>query len=289
MIRCEAEEVLYLAVYVDDMLLFLSSESIENRIVDILEGAFKITDLGNVSSVLGMRVIRSKNKISIDQSAYISKILERFGMQDCKPVTSPLEFNQKLSLKDSPKNEKEQSAMEEKPYRELIGCLMYLSHMTRPDICFPVCLLSRFNHNPGEKHWTAAKRILRYLKGTKDKKLTFIKDTLDLVGYCDSDHAGNMDDRRSTSGNAFIMQGAAISLATTDAEYVSLVLALKECIWLNSLMSEVDNHHKRASLCSVITKVLFNWHSTAQLHHRPVRSIWKSRTNLFVSSWKWVR
>lgn len=246
------DEMIILAVYVDDMLLFSNSMSLENGIVDVLKNAFKITDLGDASSVVGMRIIRNdqRKSISIDQIAYISKVLERFGMNDCKPVNSPMDPQQKLSSKDSPKNDDEREQMNGKPYRELIGCLMYLSHMTRPDICFATCLLSRFNNNPGEKHWGAAKRILRYLKGTQDMKLTYILEERDLVAYCDADHAGNIDDRRSTSANAFIMQGAAISwaskaqetvaLSTTDAELVSLVLALKECIWLNRLMSEVE-------------------------------------------------
>lgn len=266
--RCDADPCVYysftdngmiiLAVYVDDMLLLSNNVSLENGIVDVLKNAFEITDLGDASSVVGMRIIRNdkKKSISIDQSAYISKLLDRFGLSECNPVGSPMDPHQKLSSEDSPKSDDERNQMDEKPYRELIGCLMYLSHMTRPDICFATCLLSRFNNNPGEKHWGAAKRILRYLKGTRDMKLTYMQEESDLVGYCDADYAGNIDDSRSTSGYAFIMQGAAISwstkaqdsvaLATAESEYVSLVLAFQECIWLHRLSAQICPSHSEA-------------------------------------------
>lgn len=259
--RCEADQCVYvkitnegiliLAEYVDDMLSFSNNESMENSLVETLKEAFEITDLGNVSSVVGMRVIRDdqKKSISIDQSAYISQILTRFGMNDCNPCTSPMDSGQTLSLNDCPKDDNEKQEMDAKPYQELIGCLTYLAHMTRPDICFATTFLSRFNKNPGEKHWGAAKRVLRYLKGTRNRKLTYMKDENELVGYCDADHAGNIDNRRSTSGYAFIMQGAAISwaakaqatvsLSTAESEYASLVVAMQECVWLRRLLSEI--------------------------------------------------
>lgn len=198
-----------------------------------------------------MRIIRNdvKKSISIDQSAYISQILKRFGLYGSNPVTSPMDSNVKLSSNDGPKDNIEQNEMDARPYQELIGCLMYLSHMTRPDICFATVFLSRFNKYPGTKHWVAAKRILRYLQGTCDKKLTYMKDENELIGYCDADHAGNIDDRRSTSGYAFIMQGAAISwaakaqttvsLSTAESEYSSLVTAMQECVWLQRLSNEI--------------------------------------------------
>lgn len=155
----------------------------------------------------------------------------------------------KLSSDDCPKSDKEVDDMKNRPYRELIGCLMYLSHTTRPDICYATCFLSRFNNNPGEKHWTAAKRVLRYLKGTHQKGLKYTMEENDLTGFCDADHAGNTDDRRSTSGYVFIMQGAAISwsskaqttvsLSTAESELKAIISAAQECVWLHRLSTEI--------------------------------------------------
>lgn len=169
--------------------------------MDVLKHEFKITDLGDASFVVGLRILRNdqKQSISIDQMSYISKMLARFGLSECNPVSSPMDARQKLSQADCPQTDEERKQMDGKPYRELIGCLMYISHMTRPDdIFFATCLLSRFNSDPGEKHWGAAKRILRYLKGTHDMKLTYMKEETYLVGYCDADFGGNVDNSRST-------------------------------------------------------------------------------------------
>lgn len=244
-----------LALYVDDMLIFSNNQELEDQFTNALAAKFDITDLGDASSVIGMRITRNEQKksISIDKSAYITKILERFGLSECNPVSTPMDTSMKLSSKDQPQDAEGRGKMKGRPYRELIGCLMYLSHLTRPDICFATTFLSRFNNDPGEKHWIAAKRILRYLKGTQEKRLTYMMDDGDLTGYCDSDYANDIDNRRSTSGYAFIMQGAAISwtskqqatvaLSTTDAEFISMTLAIQECIWLHRFSNEIRPQH----------------------------------------------
>lgn len=248
---CGKTRFIVLALYVDDILIFSNEKGLEDQFVDALANKFEITDLGDASSVIGMRITRNSQKwsISIDQNAYIAKILERFGLTDCKPVSTPMDSSVKLSSKDQPQNDEERDGMRNYPYRELIGCLMYLSHLTRADICYVTSFLSRFNNDPGEKHWTAAKRVLRYLKGTQEKRLTFMMHDSDVTGYCDSDYANDLDKRRSTSGYAFIMQGAAISwtskqqptvaLSTTEAEFSSLTLAIQECIWLHRFSNEI--------------------------------------------------
>lgn len=121
--------------------------------------------------------------------------------------------------------------------------------MSRPDISFSVNYLSRFNNNPGKRHWLAAKRILRYLKGTIDDRLTFSKSDHLLRGYSDSDFANDLDERKSVSGYVFKLFGGVISwrsrkqttisLSTTEAEYVALNSCCQEAIWLKGLYQEL--------------------------------------------------
>ncbi|XP_055837853.1 uncharacterized protein LOC129906201 [Episyrphus balteatus] len=152
----------------------------------------------------------------------------------------------------SPQSRLESEEMSKIPYQELIGSLLFAAQVSRPDISYAVNNLSRFNQNPGKAHWTAAKRILRYLKGTADFKLCYSKNDEDdklLTGFCDADYAANIDDRRSVTGYVFKMLGGAISwcsrkqptvaLSTTEAEYMSLSTPIQEALWLTGLKKEL--------------------------------------------------
>jgi hypothetical protein len=138
--------------------------------------------------------------------------------------------------------------MRDVPYHEAIGSLMWACLGTRPDIAFAVTTLSRFSKNPGPSHWEAAKRVLRYLKGTRDLWLSYGGLKGELVGYADAD--GSMsEDRHAINGYAFILNGGAISwsckrqeiisLSTTESEYIAATHAAKEALWLRSLLSQL--------------------------------------------------
>ena len=134
------------------------------------------------------------------------------------------------------------------PYASAVGSLMYAQVCTRPDIVFVVGMLGRFQSNPGLDHWNAAKKVMRYLQGTKDYKLMFRRtDNLEVVGYSDSDFAGCTDSRKSTSGYVFMFAGGAISwrsnkqtltaTSTMEAEFVSCFEATSHGVWLKSFIS----------------------------------------------------
>ena len=142
--------------------------------------------------------------------------------------------------------------MQDKPYAQLVGTLMYLAIATRPDIAKAVGVLSRFTAKPGIAHWKAAQHLLRYLKNTMHYKLTYAPDPSQselFTSYCDADHAGNPDNGKSTSGMVIKMGTGAVSwasrlqtivtLSTTEAEYVSAVSAGQEIIWLRNLFTEL--------------------------------------------------
>jgi hypothetical protein len=136
------------------------------------------------------------------------------------------------------------------PFRELVGALLFLSRNTRPDISFAVNFISRFNDCFQEKHWKAAKRILRYLQGSKQLCLTYHSQEPDFFGYCDSDWAQDRSDRKSTTGYVFFFAGAPISwatkkqqsvaLSTCEAEYMAMSEATKEAMYLRQLLQDIN-------------------------------------------------
>jgi len=156
------------------------------------------------------------------------------------------------------------------PYRSIIGLLNYISAKTRPDITFAVNVLSRFCINPGPKHWTAAKRVLRYLKGTMEQGIK-IKKNIDmkLVGYTDADWAQDTEDRKSTSGYIYEIGGAIISwkskkqptvaLSTAEAEYNAIAFAMKEGLYLRNLLMEIGFEQKEPTMLYVDNQAAISW------------------------------
>ncbi|KRX83269.1 Retrovirus-related Pol polyprotein from transposon TNT 1-94 [Trichinella sp. T6] len=166
------ETFLAVGVYVDDLLILSNNESSKNELKMALCERFKMKDLGKAHWCLGIRIVQDveNGTLSIDQEQYIEELLHRFRMSDCKGVKTPLDPNQVLSKAMMPRSDEEIKQMHAVPYREAVGCLVYLSQSCRPDICHAVGIVSRFSDNPGKAHWTAVKRIFRYLKYTKCAK-----------------------------------------------------------------------------------------------------------------------
>uniref|UniRef100_A0A1X7SF09 Reverse transcriptase Ty1/copia-type domain-containing protein n=1 Tax=Amphimedon queenslandica TaxID=400682 RepID=A0A1X7SF09_AMPQE len=137
-------------------------------------------------------------------------------------------------------------------YQSIVGSLLYVAIATRPDIAQAVGIVSKFNSKPSQIHLSAAKRILRYLKGTSDLVLKFQQSEkgCSLIGYSDADWAGENDDRHSTTGNLFQLAGGPISwlsknqsvvaLSTSEAEYVALSTCAQEAIWLRRLLNSLN-------------------------------------------------
>eukprot|EP00253_Pinus_taeda_P030403 PITA_30403 len=189
-----------------------------------------------------LTVLQSKEGISFSQSKYACDILRHFHMEDCKPAPSPFQSGVKLSVScTSPE-------VDATLYRQLVGKLLYLTH-TRPYLSFAVGLVACFMQNPCESHWKAAKRILRYVRGTVQFGIHYgAKAAPLLVGFTDSYWAGDPDDRKSTAGYVFTLgsgpitwackKEAVISLSSAEAEYRGAVEASKEALWLRQILSE---------------------------------------------------
>jgi hypothetical protein len=239
------------AVYVDDLLIFSNDKNGTIHIKKKLNDEFKMKDLGPVKQCLGMRIEKTKNRCTIDQEQYIEAILERFRMTECKAVETPMSACEKLSMDDGPGTEEEKIEMANNPYQEAVGCLMYLAQCTRPDIVFAVNKLSRYNNNPGPKHWQAVKHLLRYLRGTSTFKLTYERSDkqAEIIGFVDADWGSEIDGRKSTTGYLFTSQGGAISwcskkqqtvaLSSCEAEYMALSNAVQEALWWYGVKSQL--------------------------------------------------
>lgn len=239
-----AKKNTFIAIWVDDLILFTSEENTKIVFKEKLKQHFEMKDIGPASQCVGLHITRNGDKVLLDQEKYINEILARFGMSDCKPVKTPFEVGVKLGDKN------EEDKITDCPYQQAIGCLLYVAQGTRPDISFAVNTLSRFNKNPTAAHWTAVKRICRYLQGTKDMKLIYTKDGNEkITGYCDADWASDVRDRKSCTGYIFLLQGGAISwrsqkqqtvaLSTAEAEYMAMSSAAQEALWLQQLHAEL--------------------------------------------------
>jgi len=237
-----------LAVYVDDTILAPKSESVRVEVQQQLEEKYKMTDLGELSWYLGMKVEQKDDCTTISQELYALKVLEELGMAKCNPTRAP--GPEVLpSADDCPATEEEKQEMTTVPYRKAIGMLMYLSVSSRPDLSFMVHRMARYVSNPGMAHWGVVKHILRYLRGTTKYGLRYYKDgSITLTGFVDASWGDKDIKRYSTTGFVFIMCGGpvswssyaqkCISRSSTEAEYIALSDAVREGIWLRRLCNE---------------------------------------------------
>lgn len=246
---------IYFLLYVDDMMIASNNKKEIDNLKQKLSTEFEMKDLGEAKKILGMEIQhdRKKVKVCLSQKAYLKKVLQKFGIcEGTKSVSTPLDPHFKLSSDMSPTTEEEREYMAQVPYASVVGSLMYAMVCTRPDISHAVNMISRYMHNPGKGHWQAVKWILRYLYGTVDVGLEFVKEDGNnqlFVGYVDSDYAGDLYKRRSTTGYVFTMAGAPVSwrsilqsnvaLSTTEAEYMAVTEAFKEVIWLQGVLDDL--------------------------------------------------
>lgn len=224
------------------MLMAASDEKCMRPVIDFLNNNFEIKDF-EAKCFLGLEINQRPDGIHLNQTAYARKILNRFQMMECNAVSVPAEPNQVLCVNST-------DEISSFPYREAIGSLIYLAIATRPDISYAIGSCSRFMEKPSQMHANAVKRILKYVKGTLNFGIYYESNCdFGLRGYSDADYAGDVDNRRSTLGYAFLYGSCLISwcsakqrsvtLSTTESEYVAAAEAMKELIWLKRLLKEI--------------------------------------------------
>ena len=255
-----AGHVTFIALYVDDLLILGSSLPILAELKRKLSQRFEMTDLGEAHFILGLQLTRDRRarQLSRSQQHYVRRVVDRYGMTNCNPTSTPLSLGTVLSKKDSPATPPAVPVtINGHTYASVVGALMYAMMGTRPDLAYSVGYLSRFSSNPGPAHVTALKHVLRYLAGTSDYQLVYGTSQRDesspsgqfqVYGYCDSDYAACVDDRRSVAGWVFIAAGGAtnwqsqkqksIALSTVEAEYMAACAACKEAVWQTAVWGQ---------------------------------------------------
>lgn len=268
--------ILIIILFVDDIIILSDKMSTINHTKSTLKSVYSMTDQGELRWCLGMRVLRNRSQriVTLDQQRYVLDILERFGMSKCNPVSVPMAPELRLSSADCPSSPSEINDLRSyhSEYRAIVGSLSYAALSSRPDIATATIICAKFAHNPGRKHLLAAKKIMRYLRGTVDTCITFGGSSfndpnhehafppehdprskenmhLRLFGFSDSNWAGDLDKRRSTSGHIFFKNGGPISWkskmqtciaqSSAEAEYIAASEASKEAVWLRTLLASV--------------------------------------------------
>ncbi|CAL5390436.1 unnamed protein product [Camellia sinensis] len=261
-LRSENEPTLYvkkegkndfiiICLYVDDIIYTSSSSSFVAEFKSRMMHEFEMSDMGLLHYFLGLEVQQAEDGIFISQRKYAKDLLNKFGMLNCKPATTPMNINEKLQCEDGAE------MADASRFRSLVGGLIYLTH-TRPDIAFSVGMISRFMQHPSKLHFGAAKRVLRYIAGTMDYGIWYAKVfNFKLCGFTDSNWASSLDDRRSISANVFTLgsgvitwsskKQATVALSSSEAEYVAATSAACQAIWLRRILAELQQRQEGAT------------------------------------------
>ena len=266
---------LLILLYVDDILLTAPSLQIVEAMKNKLKSHYQMSDLGPAKRYLGIEIVRHEDYIAIHPQSFIRDLLKKNQMEHCKGVSTPLDKNACLSRLRQSNSSSDYSSTNLAPsiadYQSLVGSLQWLMMATRPDLAYTASTLGQFNSQPTTESIQAAKRVLRYLQSTSDFALHFPSKqfylrnqtsehgscsqsgepvTAQLIGYTDSDWAGDKIDRKSTYGYVFTLfatavswksqKSSAVALSTTEAEYIGACEASKEAIWITRLFNDVS-------------------------------------------------
>uniref|UniRef100_A0A2N9GK43 Reverse transcriptase Ty1/copia-type domain-containing protein n=1 Tax=Fagus sylvatica TaxID=28930 RepID=A0A2N9GK43_FAGSY len=230
-------------LYVDDMLIFGINMLGVCETKKYLASMFKIKDLNEADTILGIKVKRHSEGYALCLSHYIENKLLKYKHLNVKEVNTPFDSNYKLV-------ENTGRAITQLEFASAIGNMMYAMHCTRPDVAFAVNKLSRYTSNPSAEHWKAIARVFGYLKKTKDLELYYSGYPAVLEGYSDANWVTSVDDNKSTSGWIFTLGGGAISWAskkqscishlTMESEFIALALTGKEAEWLRNMLYDIE-------------------------------------------------
>lgn len=241
---------LLVAIYVDDGLVCSKDRQLLAKVIKHLETKFEVFVM-DPNCFVGLQIVRDRmnRTLTISQPYYIKTVVERFGLQNAKTESTPISNQQQL-CKAGVMDGNDHPIVKDKPYRQAIGCLGYAQLGTRPDISYTVGLLGRYSEEPRTSHWRAIKKAICYLKGTANYGITYGKDGENEIRcYVDSDYAGDLDDRKSTTGYIIMFNGGPIvwrskkqtinADSTTVAEYVPANMACKDVLWTQQLLHEL--------------------------------------------------
>jgi hypothetical protein len=242
-------------------------------------------DLGEADVILNIKQIKGENEITLSQSHYVEKMLNRFGYKDNKSTPTP--YDPSLILRKNRRIGRDQLR-----YSQMIGSLMYLASVTRPDISFAISKLSLFTSNPGDDHWCALECVMNYLVGTMEYRIHYFSFPAVLEGYSDANWISDLDELYATSAYVFTLGGAAVSWrsckqmiltrSTMEVELTALDTATVEADWLRELFEKplpaiimnCDNQTVIAKVDSSKDNMKFSRHIK-----RPLKSVRKMRNS----------
>ncbi|GJR88407.1 retrovirus-related pol polyprotein from transposon TNT 1-94 [Tanacetum coccineum] len=243
-LKKKSSNLIIVQIDVDDIIFGLTCQDMCDEFAKIMHDEFEMSMMGELNFFLRLQIKQMEDGIFFNQSKYIKEMLKKFGLEESKPMKTPMSSDTKLT------KDEECESVDSTKYRGMIGSLLYLT-ASRPDIMFSVCLCARFQEDPKTSHLEAVKRIFRYIKGTTHLGLWYPKGTgIETVVYADSDHAGDYVDRKSTSGictfvgccltSWFSKKQTALAISTTEAEYVSAGKACQQALWMKQALIDYD-------------------------------------------------
>lgn len=306
--RCTKDTCLYIktsksgkriliGLFVDDMVISYKKCDKEEwmKMKIMIKMRYKLSDMGEVHQILGMRVMRDENgDIYLDQEKYLKGKLKEFGMENCRPMITPeviMKREGSNTLGDEDTN----------TFRKIVGSMIYAATSTRPDIAHAVHMLTRHMQQPLECDMVSAKRLLRYLRGALEWRIVYRHDEnrepAIIEAYSDADLGGDMQDGKSTSGHCqfinkcLINWGAHkqgnVALSTSEAEWISASECTKEVMWLLDMMSEIgvalvkpitiyEDNQSTIKICE--NDVLHGRNKHVKLRYHQIREEIKSKT-----------
>ncbi|XP_062075615.1 uncharacterized mitochondrial protein AtMg00810-like [Humulus lupulus] len=281
-IKHDTTHFLALLIYVDDVMIVSNSTHAINTLILYLSSCFQLKDLGELKFFLGLEIARNNKGLFLSQRGYALQILEDNGTLGCKPTSSPMDVNLKLSAEDG------ELLKDPKAYRRLIGHLIYLT-ITRPDLSYVINRLSQFVCSPQQPHYQAALKVLHYIKTTPGRGLYYptSKDFITTTPWpldtsikvlCDVDWAACPDTQRSISGFCVFFNNSlvswkskkqhTISRSSAEAEYRSMANATSEVIWLLSLLKELGFPQTKLVLLYCDSQAALHISSNPVFHER---------------------
>ncbi|CAI7885950.1 unnamed protein product, partial [Closterium sp. NIES-54] len=268
----------YVLVYVDDLVFSTADTEALAHVKSELQKRHTCTDLGELTSYLGLRITRDRAQrtITLTQSHMVHQVLQRFGFTYSSPQSTPLPTGHSLSAPPS-----DESVEPSGPYPELVGCLMYLMTCTRPDLAYPLSLLARYVA-PGRHrkvHWDAAKRMLRYLCSTSGVGLVLGgRARVVLTGHADASWVDDLATQRSSQGYTFSLGSGSVSLRSTrsssvlssscEAEIYIGAMAAQELRWLTYLLTNLGEVPRSPPVLYVDNKAMLALCQEHRLEHR---------------------
>lgn len=238
-LKSEGDQILICEVFLHDI-IFGGDDKTSHVFADEMKKEFKMSLIGEIKFFIGLQIQQMKEGIFITQSKYVKEVLKTFGMEESKPVGTPMVTGCKMT------KENDSALVNEKEYWSMISKLHYVVH-SRPNIAHVVGIVAHFQKCPRESHLVAVKRILRYLKGIVDYGLWYpYNSDYNLKVYTDTDWGSNVDDRKSTTYGAFFLRGrlvswtskkqSCISQSIGEAQYVAAFMNYTQEIWMKHVL-----------------------------------------------------